>query len=297
MAELQQAFDPTAKVTHNERLRDRLGHVRQFDVVIRGKIAGHDVLGVIECKDLKRRVGTNEINALADKANNVRANLVAVASTKGFTRQALELAEHHGILPLMVLKKTHEEEGIAVGDYWFAEVFRWASVTLAIEHNRGPKPPSAWQLSDVVVNGRNFLDCVVLELHTTYRTAQAVGVHSFIVTPTSPVDASVAGTVLKVTKFRIEAKRTKVVKRREVLWAGTGIVEFRTNRLLVPANTSIETEMLSADLDEWPDYDGPVPPATPGLGIRLKAFWMPSALPAAATLGEFGNVQHTEPAA
>src|SRR5688572_16049589 len=92
VAAVQAMLDPAAEVTHNTRLRDRLGHWRQFDVVIRVKAAGHEILGVIECKDLQRPIGTPELNAFADKARNVRANLTLLASKRGFTKQALELA-------------------------------------------------------------------------------------------------------------------------------------------------------------------------------------------------------------
>ena len=40
VALVQAQFDPAANVTHNEVIVDRLGHSRQFDVVIRGAFAG-----------------------------------------------------------------------------------------------------------------------------------------------------------------------------------------------------------------------------------------------------------------
>ena len=71
VAGIQAQIDPTSSVTHNETLTDRLGHSRQFDVVIRGSFAGQQMLGVIECKDLKRRVGNPEVDAFITKANEI----------------------------------------------------------------------------------------------------------------------------------------------------------------------------------------------------------------------------------
>jgi hypothetical protein len=67
VARIQQLIDPASIVTHDEKIVDRLGNERQFDVVIRGKFAGREVLGLIECKDHNHRKGPSAIEAFAKK--------------------------------------------------------------------------------------------------------------------------------------------------------------------------------------------------------------------------------------
>ncbi len=45
VARIQQMMDPDSNVTHNEKLTDRARNTRQYDVVIRGRFGGRDVLG------------------------------------------------------------------------------------------------------------------------------------------------------------------------------------------------------------------------------------------------------------
>ncbi len=96
-------MDPETSVKHNEKLRDRVGNIRQFDVVIRGRFAGRDVLGVIECRDHNRKKGPGAIEAFAKKTENLNANFRLMVSRKGFTDQALNLARHEGIGCLSLL--------------------------------------------------------------------------------------------------------------------------------------------------------------------------------------------------
>lgn len=55
VSDIQSRIDPNATVLHNQRIVDRHGHSRQFDVEIRGKFAGQEIIGVIECKDKNRK--------------------------------------------------------------------------------------------------------------------------------------------------------------------------------------------------------------------------------------------------
>src|SRR5262249_34320104 len=94
VARIQQMMDPNSTVTHNESLVDRVGNKRQYDVIIRGQFGGRPVLGIIECKDHSRKKGPDAVEAFAKKTENLRANLRIMVSKKGFTEQALKLAQH-----------------------------------------------------------------------------------------------------------------------------------------------------------------------------------------------------------
>lgn len=70
---IQKMLDPVSLVTYREKIVNRLGIPREFDVVVRGKFAGQPMLGVIECKDWADRVGTPEIDAFIRKSQDVNA--------------------------------------------------------------------------------------------------------------------------------------------------------------------------------------------------------------------------------
>jgi hypothetical protein len=65
VARVQQMIDPASLVTHNEILIDRFGNKRQFDVVVRGRFGGAPMLGLIECKNHKVKIGPTVIEAFA----------------------------------------------------------------------------------------------------------------------------------------------------------------------------------------------------------------------------------------
>ena len=93
-AELQ----PYARVTHDDRI---LGHdsgsLRQIDVSIRTSIAGHDVLIIVQAKDLRRKVDVNAVGELAQVMRDVRAAKAVLVSNAGFSRSAVRFAKSAGI--------------------------------------------------------------------------------------------------------------------------------------------------------------------------------------------------------
>ena len=139
VARLQQMMDPHSVVSHNERLTDRIGNRRQFDVVIRGQFAGRQVLGVVECKDHRRRKGPDTIEAFSRKSENVGANLRVVVSCRGFTTQALRLAKHENIGCVSLLPTPDEQVGFSIGEAWYGVIKRWTRLRLMVH----PAPTAA----------------------------------------------------------------------------------------------------------------------------------------------------------
>lgn len=124
VAAIQMQIDPTSQVTHNETLVDRLGHARQFDVVIRGTFAGQQMLGVIECKDLKRKVGNPEVEAFIAKAQEINANFKIFMSRTGFSKPALEKCSHYGVQALSLIADDPANRKFFVGTRWTADLTR-----------------------------------------------------------------------------------------------------------------------------------------------------------------------------
>src|SRR5437868_10198208 len=153
VALVQAQIDPAATVTHNEVIVDRLGHARQFDVVIRGSFAGQLVLGVIECKDLKRKVGLQEIDAFITKSQDVNANVRLFMSRRGFTRPALKKCAHYGIQPLSLLGHNTPDLKIFLGTRWEADQIRWGRIALTPRFVDEPPTPISFDAEALTIAG------------------------------------------------------------------------------------------------------------------------------------------------
>jgi hypothetical protein len=67
---LQTMMGPNATAESGE-ITDRLGVVRQFDVIIRGTLGGWPAFGVIECKDHSRKKDVAEIDKFAANCDHI----------------------------------------------------------------------------------------------------------------------------------------------------------------------------------------------------------------------------------
>jgi hypothetical protein len=257
---LQGMMDSNATVTHNERIKDRLGHWRQFDVVIRAKVGGHDILGVIECKDLNRRVGTPEVNAFADKARNARANLTLLVSRKGFTKQALELAEDYGIGTFSLLKAETEEHGLVVGVTTYAEVFAWEGVLVTVHFAGAERPLMPMAMEDISLRGRPVLDWIVRELHSTRGKVTVVGWHTLWLRFHASETMKIAGRPYIVSGLEVRAERTRAGKTKQLQWSGQALYDWKKKVLVIPNNGQLVTKGWKADFSDWEDFQGAIPP-------------------------------------
>lgn len=171
-------MDKNATITHNERLRDRHGHLRQFDVVIRAKVGGHNILGVIECKNLNKRVGTPEVDAFVTKARDVNANITLLASKKGFTKPALEKAKDYVIGTISLLSENPKECGFSIGNQCYATTYMWpkCKVELAfVKKDISIKNLSAKNIENITWRGSKIIDFFHKELVTTYKEGKEEG--------------------------------------------------------------------------------------------------------------------------
>jgi hypothetical protein len=161
VATIQKRFDPFARVRHNEIIVDRIGHRRQFDVVIRGSFSGQPMLGVIECKDTSRKVGTPEIDAFITKANDINANFKIIVSRHGFSKNALEKCKHYGIKPLSLVTYEYFISNISIGKNDLA-LYEWSRVFLKIEFTLNkPQFKFPMDASCITIGGQPVVDWFV----------------------------------------------------------------------------------------------------------------------------------------
>lgn len=281
VAALQALLDPTAEVTHNVRLTDRLGHRRQFDVVIRAKAAGHPILGVIECRDLKGPVDSPQLNALADKARNVNAQLVICFSRRGFTKPALELARFHGIGTFSLLKADHGAKGLTFGQTWYATVLHWGAMRLTL-HFSQPPAVDRFSAEEVMLGETRVLDWIVSELHTRGRDLTTPGWYALWIRFTQPESCRVGDRAVSLSAIEANVELEARNKSKRILWAGQAMYDWATGSFTIPPNASLQSEVWSGDFSDWPDFEGELPPTPPTktfLDARFTLMRVPTDLP------------------
>lgn len=263
VALVQAQFDPAATVTHSEIIEDRLGHRRQFDVVIRGNFAGQALLGVIECKDLKRRVGAPEIDAFVTKSQDVNANVRLFMSRRGFTRSALQKCAHYGIQALSLLGHDPPDARVFLGTRWEADQIRWGRMAVTLRFVNEPPIPVSFNAETLTVDGKRVIDWF-----TNYLLEQEGGIKEFGWVVGIGVEFSKPQTVqlepgvsYLCRAIHFHAERVCDKFERVVALSGTGFYDWNAGKATFPPGATIRTEAVPMDFSEWtPIAEGTKPP-------------------------------------
>jgi len=65
---------------------------RQIDIALRGQMAGHDVLAVVDCKRYSRKIDVNDVGSFVTLLNDVGADIGILVTQMGYTKAAETLA-------------------------------------------------------------------------------------------------------------------------------------------------------------------------------------------------------------
>ena len=102
--EIQKSLSPDATVKLNDTIQGvNSGESRQIDISVRQKVGQFEILIVLECKDLLRRVGVSNVEAFIEKLKDVRASKGAIISSRGFSKGAVNLARNKGVETLRLV--------------------------------------------------------------------------------------------------------------------------------------------------------------------------------------------------
>lgn len=264
VAKIQKLMDQGSEVTHNEKLIDRVGNKRQYDVVIRGQFGGRPILGVIECKDHNRRKGPSTVEAFAKKTENLGANLRLIVSRRGFTEQALNLARHENIGCLSLLPDNPEQAGFSIGDTWYGVIDLWTELRLTVFFAKDVTPPTlpAFDANTVKWQGKPVINWFRRELYTTYRDEHAPktdDAYVLTITFSEPRCIEIEGRDYRISAIACHAKRTKTKKKKWVYWSGDAFYDWHTQEFKIPPTGVIVGSMVETDIREWDDYSGELP--------------------------------------
>jgi len=258
VAEIQRLLDPNSTVEHNVFLEDELGIPRQFDVVVRGKIGGRDILGVFECRDHERPVDLPQIDGFIQKRASVRADFGVVVSRSGFTKRALELTKHHRIGAYSLFKESDTEPGFTVLGHYYAKVWYWSELRWRV----ATVPPESLPIP-FDPDATTYLDQNVKDWVTGFLLARSTGSkegwHRLTVQFLPGTRLSFGGMLVTVSALQVDALRVCQHKRRQVQWTGKARYDWHEGMLTIPPATTLEAR-TQADLADWDDYDGPIPP-------------------------------------
>lgn len=278
VTKIQQMMDKNSVVTHNERLIDRVGNERQYDIVIRGNFGGRHILGVIECKDHCRKKGPSTIEAFAKKTENLGANLRIIVSRKGFTRQALSLAKHENIGCLSLLPNDPNQSGFSVGSICYGIIDIWSKLELIIEFAKKDDMNliENFNLESVMYEGKKVINWFKRELFTTHKNKKMQNSDDIFMIKLDfdmPRNIEIEGKYYLVVSITCNAERLKLNKKKWIYWTGEAFFDWHTSQFTIPPSGSVVTNSIETDISKWDNYDGDIPNfddnTQPGINFRF----------------------------
>jgi hypothetical protein len=104
VAAIVQLMEPSVHVDTGTWIEGPDGQ-RDLDVSIRGNLEGRPAFVLIECKDWKRKVGIQTIDALESKHKDLGVTHAVICSNSGFSKDAIRKAKRVGILTVAAIKQ------------------------------------------------------------------------------------------------------------------------------------------------------------------------------------------------
>ena len=130
---------------------------RDLDVLIRGVHAGRNVTIAIECKDWKKRVGIEVIDALESKRRDIPADIAFICSNSGFTKDARRKAGRVGIGLVTVLQHGDRRiRSVIEFDLYVAHIDVQNKRKYTVHHVEPTQMPEDWDFNVVTIEGRLF---------------------------------------------------------------------------------------------------------------------------------------------
>ena len=272
LGRIQQMLDPDSIVTYREKIINRLGIPREFDVVVRGRFAGQPMLGVIECKDWADKIGTPEIDAFITKTRDINANLRMIVSPKGFTEPALTQAKDAGVGVFSLLPDDPNEAGFSIGVLWYAQAYHWSDRQYQIRfYGKSPRS-GAYSANEILYKDAPIVNVFEKELSTTYlNTTELTPIHLHAVFQPY-VKVTIRGNSFRIAEVNVYAERLFAKKRRFMQMTGDALYNWETKSLDVPKTGSISIHGFDPNLPDWEDYEGEIP-ETGSYQLIVERYW------------------------
>ncbi|MBP1992537.1 restriction endonuclease [Paenibacillus eucommiae] len=259
VASIQSKIDPNSKVTHDEKIVDKYGHFRQFDVVIRGKLGGRNLLGVIECKDWKAKVDLPVIDAFLTKMRGVNAHFGIIASNSGFTKSSLEKCKMEQIGAISLIPNENTGVGFAIKMSVCAREYSWTNMYAEMSGTGYVVIDRNTTIEEMFVKGKedfSLADWFRYHLDNEYEHDDYVGDYRKEITFVKPQLIIAKGYEFPVSKFVFCASRIVKYKHRYINVNGDGMYEWNDDCLLIPPGGEVLFGPFTNDPSDWEEYEG-----------------------------------------
>ncbi|MDH6427259.1 MULTISPECIES: restriction endonuclease [unclassified Paenibacillus] len=254
--DIQKLIDSNSLVSHDEKIIDKYGHPRQFDVVIRGELGGRKLLGVIECKDWKAKVDLPVVDAFITKMSDINANFGMIFSNSGFTSRAIEKCKKNDIGVKSLLQNDKLSSNVKIKYHMYFKFYDWRQFTVAIFGSG----PAIWDpettINDMFLSGQNLLEWFQYHLDSI-DFLENEGPYEKEVNFISPQVVQARGSSLIVQRLIFKATRVMQLKHADTDIKGEGIYDWSEDSLSFPENWTMEME-LPIHPSHWEDYNGPI---------------------------------------
>lgn len=246
-------------MTHNERLTDRTGATRQYDVVIRGFLGPTRILGIMECKDHGRKVGPEDVDAFAHKVENVGANLRFLVSKSGFTEQALKVARHAHISCLSLLADHAQIDTVTLGGAAYFQGKWWTSHRLDIGLVDGTLVEDS-SCESIATDGRRLINWFKRMWKERYASGIPSGRHAARVTLAEPLSITIGPRSVFASYVVCSARYSHG----KIAWGhlkGDTFFDWAERSMPMPRKGSLRLD-FPPDHQNWEEYSGPTPDDT-----------------------------------
>ena len=253
VSEIQRLIDSSSDVSHDEILTDRLGQKRQFDVVVRGKFAGQEIIGVLECKNLNKKAGTPEVDAFVTKSQDVNANFKILVSKKGFSKPAIKKAKHYGIQTLSLLAQDKNDVGAVIGTKWYADIFFWKNLAVTLKFVDEPETPIEFNADELTINKKLVIDAFKNYLLDEYPTADGEGwIVNIRAQFENPVDVFISESESHLC-YAIDFSAYRAIDKREINvgWNGTGFYDWQKSQATFAPESTVKSHLVPMDPLAW----------------------------------------------
>jgi hypothetical protein len=257
--QLQGMMGPKATVKHDQKFKDRLGHLRQIDVLIEGKFGGWPTIGVIECKDNSRRKRLDAVEAFAKKTEHLGAGLRLMVSKKGFAKNALALAKHEHIHCLSLIPDESHAFGMEVGEWWYGVISSWVHFELTVFWADDNQRIEQFAAEEVLWQGKPVLNWFWREFVVTHRGRTKDGGGTLCMNFLQPRNLEIKGKSYPVKALSCTARAAFIKKRKWFTYFGHAFFDWHTGKITIPPGAKVNTSPITEDLPQWDDYAGEIP--------------------------------------
>ncbi|KAA8782525.1 restriction endonuclease [Paenibacillus amylolyticus] len=254
--DIQKLIDPNSNVSHDEKIIDKYGHPRQFDVVIRGELGGRKLLGVIECKDWKAKVDLPVVDAFITKMRDINANFGMIFSNSGFTRTAIEKCAKNDIGVKSLLQNDNLVTKVKIKYHVYLKCYDWRGFKVRI-FGSGPvnwDPENT--INDMFIGEQNLLEWFQYHLDSMpYLDVE--GPYEKEVEFSFPQVIQVRGHSVVVQRIVFMATRVMQLRHTDTDIKGNGVFDWNENSMSFPENWMIDMKVPD-DPSQWEEYNGPI---------------------------------------